>query len=460
MSLEQAVFGRFLLPVAYRLTGNSRLQNIDPFLARERWTSADMERYQVDRLRELLVGAGARVPHFRDLFRSLGFDPSEVRSLQDLEAIPPMTRETLQRDVERFRDPSIPVSAIRRDATGGSTGTPVEFFHELRYRELAAGAALRTRMWGGWRPGSRTAWIWGAPQETAVWKTLRGRMIGWVSRNLYLDAFRAGPEEMASWEAKFRSFRPRFVYGYAGSIAHFAEFLRGRGAVIEGVQAVFSTAEKLHAWQREAIESAFHAPVLDHYGSREVKAIAAQCEAGGMHILSDLNIVEMENPDAEVSPLLVTCLENRAMPFVRYQIGDVGALKHGTCPCGRGLPLLELRIGRESDLFVTPEGRHVHGEYFTHLMYGMPGVRSFQFYQPSPDRVILRAVPDESFDEDVRRRLLALGARIRREVSSAIELEVALVDDIPPSPTGKFRFTWSDASAPVAPIAPGPTSRT
>lgn len=453
MTLERVIFGQLLLPAAYRLMGDVRISQMPRFLASERWSPEALERDQVNRLRKLLVHAGTRVPYYRELFHSLPFDPERFESLAQLTVLPPMTREDVKGQLDHFRSEGMPVDTFRRDATGGSTGTPMEFFHEERYRSLTTAAALRTRTWAGWRPGCRTVWIWGAPQETRVWKTLRGRAIGWISRNLYVDAFRAGPSEMQDWLRRITRFHPEFVYGYASSIAHFAAFLASRGIAIDGVRGVFSTAEKLHAWQREVIERVFRCHVFDHYGSREIKAIAAQCEAGSMHILADLNLVEMEDPSADTSPLLITSLENFAMPFIRYRIGDVGALQSGGCACGRNLPRLSLAIGRQSDMFVTPEGRHVHGEYFTHLMYGMPGVSSFQFYQPSPGRVILRAIPDASFDEDDRRRLLALEAKIRREVSPAIELEVALVDEIPPSPTGKFRFTWSDVSGQVAPGA-------
>jgi phenylacetate-CoA ligase len=453
MNLERVIFGKLLLPAAYSVIGDTRISQLPRFLASERWSPEVLERDQIDRLRKLLVHAEKRVPYYRDLFHALRFDPSCFDSLEQLKALPPMTRELVKGQLDRFLADGMPSDSYRRDATGGSTGTPMEFFHEERYRSLATASALRTRTWAGWQPGCRTVWIWGAPQETQAWRTIRGRAIGWISRNLYVDAFRAGPSEMQDWLRRITRFKPAFVYGYASSIAHFAAFLDSRSLTIDGVQGVFSTAEKLHPWQREVIERVFQCKVYDHYGSREIKAIAAQCEAGSMHILSDLNLVEMEDPSAETSPLLITSLENFAMPFIRYRIGDIGALQPGACECGRVLPRLRLAIGRQADMFVTPEGRHVHGEYFTHLMYGMPGIASFQFYQPSSERIILRAVPDTSFDEDVRRRLIALDAKIRREVSPAIGLEIALVDDIPPSPTGKFRFTWSDVSAPVAPSA-------
>jgi phenylacetate-coenzyme A ligase PaaK-like adenylate-forming protein len=445
MRLERAVFGGILLPAAYWATGDQRLRNIPGLIANERLEPGRLRQLQLAKLQRLLTHAQRHVPHFRDLFRTVGFDPARLESVAQLRALPPMTRESVKQNLDSFRSEAIPATEVVRDATGGSTGTPMEFFHEERYRQLAVGSAYRTRMWTGWKPGSRMAWIWGAPQETRAWVTLRGRAVGWLNRNIYFDAFRAGPVEMEEWRRRFEDYRPEYVYGYASSITHFARHLADRGVVLSGIQGVMSTAEKLHAWQRELISATFQSPVYDHYGSREVKAIAAQCESGGMHVLCDLNIVDVEDDSAPASPLLVTCLENFAMPFVRYKIGDVGALRSGACPCGRTFPLLDLSIGRESDIFMTPEGREFHGEYFTHLMYGVAGIARFQFFQPSAERVVLRVVPGTDFGPETKLILDSFRGKVRNEISAGMAFEISLVEDIPVSPTGKHRFTWSEA---------------
>ncbi|HEX4823519.1 MAG TPA: hypothetical protein VFV19_04375 [Candidatus Polarisedimenticolaceae bacterium] len=454
MSIEQAIFGRLILPLAYRATDDRRLRDIPPLLASERWEPERLREAQLSKLRTLLVRADAHVPYYRELFRDLSFDPNETRS-GDLGRLPVLTREIIKERLPDLRDESILDVDVVRDATGGSTGTPMEFFHDRRYRALAVASAYRTRMWAGWRPGARMAWIWGAPQETRAWTTPRGRAIGWANRNIYFDAFSAGRREMTAWADRIRRFSPEFVYGYASSIAYFAQHLSDRGDTISGIRGVFSTAERLHGWQRSIIESVLGAKVYDHYGSREVKSIAAQCEAGNLHVLADMNVVDVEEPGTEGSPLVITCLDNHAMPFVRYRIGDVGRLRPGLCSCGRTLPMMDLDIGRETDIFVTPEGRHFHGEYFTHLFYGVSGVARFQFYQPAVEKVILRFVPEPSFDASTRATLESFQERVRKDISPSLALELAAVKDIPLSPTGKFRFTWSDVSV----GRPDPTAR-
>ena len=79
--------------------------------------------------------------------------------------------------------------------------------------------------------------------------------------------------------------------------------------------------------------------------------------------------------------IIATDLWNYGMPFIRYQMGDVGVKSGRLCSCGRGLPLLQEVTGRISDFFIDSKGGLVHGEYFTHLFYGIEGVEQFQLIQ-------------------------------------------------------------------------------
>ena len=117
------------------------------------------------------------------------------------------------------------------------------------------------------------------------------------------------------------------------------------------------------------------------------------------------------------------------------------------CGCGNNFPLMSLQVARVSDNFVLPDGRVVHGEFFTHLMYGSEGIRTFQFHQTAPDRIQLWVVPDGSATSAARSRVLEHAVRqIKALTAAPLNVEVHETDAIPLSHAGKHRFTRSDVA--------------
>src|SRR3990172_3208075 len=169
---------------------------------------------------------------------------------------------------------------------------------------------------------------------------------------------------------------------------------------------------------------AFGCPVVDEYGSAENGLIAVECPEGRLHIVAENVYLEyrpVSPQGGEISEILVTNLRNGAMPFIRYAIGDLGGPVAAPCPCGRGLPLLGLAGGRTADVVVLPDGRFVDSTALVRAMEHLPRFA-----------VLLAAEHGEGMAEVVRRdfhRILGFPASV----------DVRLVDEIPPEPTGKLR---------------------
>jgi phenylacetate-CoA ligase len=138
------------------------------------------------------------------------------------------------------------------------------------------------------------------------------------------------------------------------------------------------------------------------------------------------------------------------MPFIRYRNEDCGYLSQKTCSCGNHFPLMRLEIARTSDNFLFPGGRVVHGEFFTHLMYGSDGIVNFQFHQTAVDEIVLSIVPGPG-DAQAREEKIRESIRQIQAVSPEhpVRVEVREVESIALSSAGKYRFTRSDVNATV-----------
>jgi phenylacetate-coenzyme A ligase PaaK-like adenylate-forming protein len=442
-------FGRALLALTCRMRGFDTLgvlREIEnaPFRSRD-----EIRETQFRDLSALLAHAEARVPYYRALFRNLGIRSQDIRNWEDFVKLPVLTKDIIREKQKDLIREDVPLEKLRPHFSGGSTGVPLKFFRSREYMVASDAGSYRNLQQCGWRPGEMIAFFWGGNDKLYGMSRLEFEARQFVRRTYQFDPFHSGEADMAEWAKRFRRVQPRVILGYASTIARFAEFLDIQKKSVARIKGVFTTAEKLYKPQREVIERIFQCKAFDCYGSSEVQNIAAECPKGKMHVNADF-VVPEEGDDADGGPrpLLLTSLKNWSMPFIRYRNEDCGALSQEHCSCGNNFPLMRLEIARTSDNFIFPNGRVVHGEFFTHLMYGSDGIAIFQFHQTAVDEIILSIVPgpgsrqsrEEKIQESIRQiQSLSPGQPVR--------VEIREVDAIPLSTAGKHRFTRSDVNA-------------
>jgi phenylacetate-CoA ligase len=406
----------------------------------------EVETYQLQKLRSILQHAYQNVPYYKNLFRGLGFDPENARLPEEMIRIPVLTKALLRSHSQELLARNIDARRLMQNASGGSTGKPVEFYQTKEYWVTAYASRSMFLSWWGVAPGEPMASIWGADRDTPDW-SWRERLYHKMCQVRICNAFALSADRMERFAAALQEWQPRFINGYATALEGFARFLLERGKLEIRPVAVESTAETLTDSQRALIEKAFDSPVYNFYGSREVNNLAAECEMHrGLHTNQLTRYIEIVDDDGREcragvpGRILVTDLSNPAMPLIRYENEDIGSWSDVACPCGRPFRLIEKVWGRSSDFITTLTGKLIHGEYFTHLFYHLPGVNTFQVFQRSPTEVFVSIVLQPGA-EDLQ--LGPLRENMSKALGEGMRCEINIVDNIPRTPSGKHRFTLS-----------------
>ena len=187
-----------------------------------------------------------------------------------------------------------------------------------------------------------------------------------------------------------RSFAPDMIYAFPSYFLELAERLRREPGGVPRVPWLFTSSETLTPMTRERIETAFRGQLYDIYGSTEFKEIAWQCRAGSYHINFESVFVETAPAgDAAARSLVVSTLANRAMPLLRFQTGDLGALGAAACACGRETPTLRVDLGREGEMLELPGGGRLSPYLLTTVIETLQGLQQYRIRHVAPTRVVV-----------------------------------------------------------------------
>lgn len=408
---------------------------------------SELKAFIAERLRRTLVYSARHCEFYRERFKQAGLTREADLIIDNLRYIPALTRQDIQKAFEALTADGISRATWRENSSGGSTGKPVVLLQDSHYRKEGVAISFVSDIMQGWNYGNRVAYLWGSQRDTKAGEHLISRCREYLSNRQLYDSFDMAPAKMRAFHRKLTEFHPNNLVAYANSAFLYSSFL-----LKEGIKpsyptvSIISSAETLTEPMRSTIEQCFGVPVYNRYGSREVGTIASECSRrGGLHIHLDkhVEVIDSESGDPlneRAGQILVTLFTNRAMPLIRYEVGDAGVLTDVPCGCGLNTPLLKQIIGRSSDFITSPSGRLIHGEYFTHVFYGHRSVRQFLFVQETRTRFIVKIVCEDQLDPRAKAKFLH---EIQSVLGAEAEVSMEIVDHIPPLPSGKFRFTIS-----------------
>ena len=403
----------------------------------------ELRKLQMRRLRQQLVAAYRYVPFYRHRMTQAEITPLDIQTHEDLQLLPVLTKRDIQDHQDMLVSSDVPARARERNQTGGSTGSPLQFYVDLERSDSRMASTARHDRWAGLRPGDWTARLWGSildtgekPHTTPTWRQ------NFLYRDLTLNTAAVTDEAMAQYVQLLRRYRPKFMVAYAQAAVVFANFCRTQGIDDIRFESMILSAEMLLPGQRQMLEETFGGKVFNRYGCREVSVIASECEYHtGMHINADALLVEVEpiqNAPAGMGRVLVTDLLNRSMPLIRYEIGDLANVEFTQCSCGRSLPLLGAIEGRLTDFLKLPSQKLVSGvALLTFVVAHLREVRQVQFIQHDATHVTLKVVAGPGYgthtEQELRRRL-------QPYLEEQIDLTIVLTDHIASEPSGKYRY--------------------
>lgn len=360
--------------------------------------------------------------------------------------IPILTKGDLQIPLkERLSNP-FKNKNIYVNKTSGSSGDPFTFGKD-KFAHALTWAMIQDRF--GWYGldfnSSLQARFFGIPLDKKG--HYKERLKDIFSKRFRFSVFDLSDASFNYCLDQFRRKKFKYINGYTSPIVQFAKYLRKENIVLKEIcpslKCCMVTSEMLFDSDKALMEKQFGIPIINEYGASELDLIAFQNPKGEWQLNSETLYIEVVDgngkqlKNGEEGRIVITSLYNRAHPFIRYDIGDIGIIDAQSTP---KKPLLKKLIGRTNDIAQLPSGKTAAGltfYYITKSIIEDDGlVKEFIIEQFETDLFKVSYVSSEELSES---KINFIREEMIRYLEPGIRIEFNRLEKLVRSESGKLK---------------------
>ncbi len=484
------VFNRIVLPILGRYGGTTFWKQNLALRRAARLPLEERRRMQLERLNALLKEAAVSVPLYRD--RLAGTRAAQgLADLEQLRELPITTKEDLQAG---FPDRVVHAQADRRTwqyVSSSGTVSRVVTVKDFDRRDQERASLLHTlRAGSGYRPGLPIVQIpanicnlmcgvdatnedesFRREMGRYVWGKLRrsspdiSNLRGAFDRRMIFRSRMLNPlctvgtqveaDRLREYWERIRAERPYLVQALPEYLYLLAEWARAEGKPPLGASCYLPMGAGACGYVRRRIERGLGGRFLDYYGTAELGPVAFESAPGeGMRPVLEHFVLEIERDGRPCAPgemgmLLITDLNNRAMPFIRYEVGDLAMWADAPPGAQDASPRLRV-VGRPDQVLPGRDGDLIRPDTLQDHLLEQAGLLAFSLRERRSGRLQIDYVPAAASVDGAR-----VVETLRALVGDGPVIKARQVRNIAPETSGKFRFIqcerrlWSGRAEPV-----------
>lgn len=362
---------------------------------------ADFENYVIDKRTEIVSYHLKNNSNYSEFVGKSSF--------KNWNELPIQTKKSFQKPLSERLSESFTLKNVYVNKTSGSSGTPFIFAKD-KFCHALTWATIINRF--GWFNidfnTSKQARFYGIPLDFIGNKKERLKD---VLKNSYrFPIFDLSDKILESVLLKFQNKKFDYINGYTSSIVLFAKFLLKKNIVLTSIcptlKCCVVTSEMLFDDDKIMMEKQFGVPIINEYGASELDLIAFENSNNEWQVNSETLFIEILDDENNVLPygkegrIVITSLYNKAHPFIRYDIGDIGILDEKST---FKKPILKKLIGRSNDIAILPSGKKSPGLTFYYVTKSIiendGNVKEFVIKQTKIDTFEIEYVSEKELNE-------------------------------------------------------------
>ncbi len=436
MPFYNALLKHLILPIGDVVFGGTYLKHLKTWREYDHKSESELLSIQKENLSAILDYAKNHVPYYKQ------------SNATDLSEFPILTKSILRDSYNELISDDYKIENLDKHYSSGSSG--IQSFTFMTKDHTFFLRALQTHwwQWSGYNIGDNLLQF-GISQKRSFLKKLKDVFY----KCTYVKAFGLSESELKETLVKISKKKRLFIAGYPSVINQLSKVAIQEN-IKPDISGVICFGDKLFESYRGNIHTAFsnNISLVDTYGCAEGLLMACKHELDYYSIMSPhvyLEIVDdLGNPvkDGDMGHVLVTCLTNKAMPLIRYKLGDLAIkLPKENYPKNRTLnyPLLQKVIGRETDIVKTNKGITLNVHSFTGVLEYYQSIKQYKIIQNNLESIIIEYIVDEkySFDDSV---LIDVKNKLNTLTHNCLNINFKKVLKIKPTKSGKPQIIESN----------------
>lgn len=414
----------------------------------------DIQKIQWNRLKDLLEFVYNSSVFYHDTFESVGLKPGDITSYEDFKLLPIIDKKILKNNYERI----ITTGTKKKDYTiarsGGTTGQPFSFLVDNKGEYTSTNATFLLNKEGiGISPYAKTNELLikaKPPHEIKNFHEVNKRGVPhrlkyyFLSEIFGIKSLDINQENLKMIESIIKEYEIEVICGYSSNIFYLAKLCKMNNVNLN-VNYVIPIAEGLSKQQRNFISDMFHCRLYMDYGASECMRMGFECsQLTGYHM--DLYNYYFEYLDdsgrvckpGENANIVVTNLNNRVFPLVRYRIGDQCTVSEKTCSCGNNYPLVSQITGRESDVIRISSNEEISLLTFRSFFGTLDDdIVQYQIIVDQKAKEIrIKMIPTKNCRPEV---FTGIKEKLLDVTHHSMNIEIEFVDEIPFDTNGKTK---------------------
>ncbi len=393
---------------------------------------AEIEQFQIKKLHELLQYTQAHSTFYKQHFAKHQINIGDIKSLQDLQKIPPTTKDDLYHYNQQFICVA-PEQIIDYVTTSGTLGDPVTFAltnHDLE--RLAYNEHISLACAGGSKH-----------DIYQLMTTIDRRFMAGMAYFLGIKHMGAGVIRVGNGMPEFqwdtiKRLKPTIAIAVPSFLIKLIEFAEANQIDYKqcSIQKIVCIGEPIRNTDfsyntlGKRITEKWPVKLYSTYASTEMSSAFTECEfQQGGHHHPELLIAEfLDNNNQAVKPgeegeLTVTTLGVEGMPLIRFKTGDICKAHTEPCHCGRNTFRISPILGRKQQM-IKFKGTSLYPPALYDILNNIPYIKNFIIEVFTNDlgtddiKINIGAInPPNDFDKELKDHF-----RAKLRVAPSIEL--------------------------------------